>query len=523
LSPSPHVQAPRGIDTNISFSFQEKWGSTVYTPSLEQFRELARQGNLIPVARQILADMETPVSAFRKIDSGNYAFLLESVEGGEQWGRYSFLGSNPSLVVRARGEQVEVLQGHGAEVLADVRDPLTALRRVLANYRAVIVPGLPRFTGGLVGYLGYDAVRHLERLPSTATADLGLPDALFLLTDTLLIFDNVTHRITVVSNAMVREQTGAGIERAYQESQQKIDAIIAALRRPVGAPLGSAGASTAEEPASTFTRQGFCDAVRTAKDYIQAGDVIQVVLSQRLTVQTAADPFDIYRALRVVNPSPYMYYLRLGDLKVVGTSPEMLVRLEGERIDLRPIAGTRPRGTTEDEDRQLAAELLADPKERAEHIMLVDLGRNDVGKVARVGSVSVPDLMSIERYSHVMHLVSHVRGLVEPGQNAFDVLGACFPAGTVTGAPKVRAMEIIEELEPVRRGPYAGAVGYVSFSGNLDTCITIRTILFYRGVAMIQAGAGIVADSDPEREYEETMNKARGMRRAIQLAEAGLD
>jgi anthranilate synthase component 1 len=490
---------------------------------LEQFRELARLGNLIPVARQILADMETPVSAFRKIDSGNYAFLLESVEGGEQWGRYSFLGSNPSLVVRARGEHVDILQGQGAEVMAGVHDPLTALQRILARYRAVPVPGLPRFTGGLVGYLGYDAVRHLERLPRAATADLDLPDALFLLTDTLLIFDNVTHRITVVSNAVVPDESPAGVERAYRESQQKIDAIVAALRRPVGAPSGGTDAATEGEPASTLSRFEFCSAVRKAKEYIRAGDVIQVVLSQRLAIETGADPFDVYRALRVVNPSPYMYYLRLGDRKIVGCSPEMLVRLEGERIDLRPIAGTRPRGATEDEDERLATELVADPKERAEHIMLVDLGRNDVGRVARVGSVSVPDLMTVERYSHVMHLVSHVRGVVESGCAAFDVLKACFPAGTVTGAPKVRAMEIIEELEPVRRGPYAGAVGYVSFSGNLDTCITIRTILFSRGVAMVQAGAGIVADSDPDREYEETMNKARGMRRAIQLAEAGLD
>jgi anthranilate synthase component 1 len=495
----------------------------VYTPSLEQFRVLARQGNLIPVARQILADMETPVSAFRKIDSGNYAFLLESVEGGEQWGRYSFLGSNPSLVVRARGDRVEILQGQGVESLGDVRDPFAALQRILKQYRAVPVPGLPRFTGGLVGYLGYDTVRHLERLPATAKADLGFPDALFLLTDTLVIFDNVTHRITVVSNALVQDESERGVERTYRESQQKIDAIIAALRRPVGAPAGFAGSALSAAPDFTFIRLGFCEAVQRAKAYIEAGDVIQVVLSQRLAVATEADPFDVYRALRVVNPSPYMYYLRLGDLKVVGSSPEMLVRLEGERIDLRPIAGTRPRGATEDQDSALATELLADPKERAEHIMLVDLGRNDVGKVARVGSVAVSDLMTVERYSHVMHLVSHVRGLVEPGRSAFDVLGACFPAGTVTGAPKVRAMEIIEELEPVRRGPYAGAVGYVSFSGNLDTCITIRTILFSRGVALIQAGAGIVADSDPEREYEETMNKARALRRAIELAETGLD
>jgi anthranilate synthase component 1 len=467
--------------------------------------------------------METPVSAFRKIDSGNYAFLLESVEGGEQWGRYSFLGSNPSLVMRAWGDRIEILRGEGGETVPDLQDPFAALQWLLKDYQAVTVPGLPRFTGGLVGYLGYDAVRYLERLPGLAKDDLNLPDALFLLTDTLLIFDNVTHRITVVSNAILRDHSAPGVDQAYRESQQKIEAIIAALRRPMGASAGLAGRSEHREPESTFTPSKFCDVVQRAKEYIQAGDVIQVVLSQRLSVRTEADPFDVYRALRIVNPSPYMYYLRLGDLKVVGSSPEMLVRMEGQRIDLRPIAGTRPRGGTDDEDQALAVELVGDPKERAEHIMLVDLGRNDVGKVAKVGSVTVPELMAVERYSHVMHLVSHVRGLAEPGRTAFDVLSACFPAGTVTGAPKVRAMEIIEELEPTRRGPYAGAVGYVSFTGNLDTCITIRTIVFSRGVAMIQAGAGIVADSDPKREYDETMNKARALRRAIELAEAGLE
>ncbi len=495
----------------------------MYIPDLDRFRELAQEGNLIPVTRQILADMETPVSAFRKIDSGNYAFLLESVEGGEQWGRYSFLGSNPSVVLRAKGERIELLRDGGCEILSDVHDPFAALARLLEGYRAVAVPGLPRFTGGLVGFLGYDTVRHLERLPSSARDDLELPDALFLLTDTLLIFDNVTHRITVVSNAFIQDRSPEGVERTYRESQRKIDAIIAALRRPVGAPLGQGWKRVAGEPDSTFTREGFCRAVKRTKAYVEAGDIIQAVLSQRLTVRTGADPFDVYRALRVVNPSPYMFYLRLGDLRIAGSSPEMLVRLEGKRIDLRPIAGTRPRGATEAEDRRLAEDLLADPKERAEHIMLVDLGRNDVGKIAKAGSVEVVDLMTIERYSHVMHIVSHVRGHLETGHDALDVLRACFPAGTVTGAPKVRAMEILEELEPSRRGPYAGAVGYVSFSGNLDTCITIRTVLFHRGVATIQVGAGIVADSEPEREYQETMNKAGAMLRAIELAEAGLD
>jgi anthranilate synthase component 1 len=343
------------------------------------------------------------------------------------------------------------------------------------------------------------------------------------MTDTLLIFDNVTHRITVVSNAVVQDDTPGGVERAYREAQQKIEAIIAALRRPVGAPLGRSARLDSPRFESNFTREQFCDAVARTKAYVEAGDIIQAVLSQRLSVKTDVDPFDVYRALRVVNPSPYMYYLRLGEMKLVGSSPEILVRLEGDRIDLRPIAGTRPRGATEEEDRRLEGELSADPKERAEHIMLVDLGRNDVGRVAQVGSVEVTDLMTVERYSHVMHLVSHVRGKLTPGRDAFAVLRACFPAGTVTGAPKVRAMEIIEELEPLRRGPYAGAVGYVSFSGNLDTCITIRTIVFSRGVATIQVGAGIVADSEPEQEYQETMNKARGMLRAIEMAEAGLD
>ena len=495
----------------------------MYTPDLKTFRQLARRGNLIPVAKQILADMETPVSAFRKIDSGNYAFLLESVEGGEKWGRYSFLGSNPSLVFRAKGSHVEVLRGEGTEILAGTHDPLTGLQQLLEGYRAVSVSGLPRFTGGMVGYLSYDIVRHIERLPTLAKDDLDLPDALFLLTDTLLIFDNVTHRITVVSNAVVPEQTLSAVECAYREAQQKIESIIAALRRPMGAPVGRPTRAGSLHVESSVTREGFYQAVNRVKAYVEAGDIIQAVLSQRLTVRTDADPFDVYRALRIVNPSPYMYYLRLGDLKVVGSSPEILVRLEGNRIDLRPIAGTRPRGATEEEDQQLAEELRADPKERAEHIMLVDLGRNDVGKVARVGSIGVSDLMVVERYSHVMHLVSHVRGTLEAGRNAFEVLRACFPAGTVSGAPKIRAMEIIEELEPTRRGPYAGAVGYVSFSGNLDTCITIRTVLFARGVATIQVGAGIVADSDPEREYQETMNKARGMLRAIELAEARLD
>ena len=325
-----------------TFSVQ---GGGVYTPDIDTFRALAREGNLIPVARQILADMETPVSALRKIDSGNYAFLLESIEGGEKWGRYSFLGSNPSLVFRAKGQHLEVLRGEGREVLRDFQDPLAALSTLLKQYRAVRVPELPRLTGGMVGYLSYDIVRHLERLPVRTQDDLDLPDALFLMTDTLLIFDNVTHRITVVSNAVVQDDTPGGVERAYREAQQKIEAIIAALRRPVGAPLGRSARLDSPRFESNFTREQFCDAVARTKAYVEAGDIIQAVLSQRLSVKTDVDPFDVYRALRVVNPSPYMYYLRLGEMKLVGSSPEILVRLEGDRIDLRPIAGTRPRGT----------------------------------------------------------------------------------------------------------------------------------------------------------------------------------
>ena len=492
-------------------------------PTWEEFRRWAGAGTVVPVYREILADMETPVSAFRKIDSGNYAFLLESVEGGEQWGRYSFLGSNPSLVFQCKGRQVEVLEGAATTRYEVGTDPLDAVKGILGRYRPAPVPGLPRFSGGLVGYLGYDLVRFIERLPERAKDDLGLPDAVLLLTDTLLIFDNVAHTIKVVSNAALPGPGEAAVRGAYEEAERKIEALIAALRRPVGAPRSPRSTPRAAERSSTSTREEFEAAVRRAKAYVEAGDAIQVVLSQRLATRTAVDPFDAYRALRIVNPSPYMYYLRLGDLKVVGTSPEVLVRLEDDRIDVRPIAGTRRRGRSEAEDRGLEAELLGDAKERAEHIMLVDLGRNDVGRVASPGSVDVTQLMAVERYSHVMHLVSSVRGRLAPGRDAFDVFRSCFPAGTVTGAPKVRAMEIVEELEPVRRGPYAGAVGYFSFSGNMDTCITIRTIVFAEGTAYVQAGAGIVADSEPAAEYQETLNKAEGMLRAIALAEAGLE
>jgi anthranilate synthase component 1 len=491
------------------------------SPSFDEFSRKARDGNLIPVYREILADMETPVSAFRKIDSGNYAFLLESVEGGEKWGRYSFLGSNPGLVFKAKGSRVEVITGDGIKVHQIQTDILEPLKTILNQFRPVQADDLPRFYGGMVGFLAYDVVRQFERLPNKTKDDLDLPDALFLLTDTLVIFDNISHRIKVVSNAFVPEATSHRVREAYEEAAKKIDAIISSLRRPLGASLTPTRGGELPRIGSTMSRGEFMQAVEHAKEYVRAGDIVQAVISQRLSAKTSADPFDIYRALRVINPSPYMYYLRLGDLRVVGSSPEVLVRLEGDRIDLRPIAGTRPRGSSEEEDLVLERELLDDPKERAEHIMLVDLGRNDVGRVARVGTVKVSELMVVERYSHVMHIVSNVSGVLEEGRDAFDLLRACFPAGTVTGAPKIRAMEIIEELEQVRRGPYAGAIGYFGFSGNMDTCITIRTVLVAEGNAHVQVGAGIVADSNPEREYEETMNKAKGMIKAIEMAESG--
>jgi anthranilate synthase component 1 len=489
-------------------------------PSFDEFSRKARDGNLIPVYREILADMETPVSAFRKIDSGDYAFLLESVEGGEKWGRYSFLGSNPGLVFKAKGSRIEVVTANGVKIHKTEKDVLEPLKAILKQYRPVRVDDLPRFYGGMVGFLSYDVVRQFERLPAMTKDDLDLPDAVFLLTDTLVIFDNVSHRIKVVSNAFVPEPTSRKLREAYDDAARKIEAIISSLRRPLGTSLTTGGGSGELQLVSTMSHEEFIQAVKTAKEYVRAGDVVQVVISQRLSAKTSADPFDIYRALRVINPSPYMYYLRLGDLRVAGSSPEVLVRLEGEKIDLRPIAGTRPRGRDDEEDRALEQELLHDPKERAEHIMLVDLGRNDVGRVARIGSVAVTELMGVERYSHVMHLVSNIKGVLEEGHDAFDLLRACFPAGTVTGAPKIRAMEIIEELEGVRRGPYAGTVGYFGFSGNMDTCITIRTVLIADGTAHVQAGAGIVADSDPQREYEETMNKAKGMIKALEMAES---
>ena len=494
----------------------------MYHPTFEDFCRKAKQGNLIPVYREILADLETPVSAFLKINQGRGAFLLESVEGGEKWARYSFLGTDPAVVIKGRGDDVEIIHKGQTERISFKSDPLEVVKKVMAQYRPVQVDGLPRFFGGAVGFLGYDMVRYLEKLPQRNKRGLHLPDLALMITDTLLIFDTITQKIKVVTNVHL---THADLKGAYQSAIKKIDGIVGKLQKPrrefrrkqrIGRPKDIALASNA-------TPSSFKKMIIQSKEYIRAGDIIQVVLSQRFETKVKADPFTIYRALRLVNPSPYMFYLQLGDLDLVGSSPEVLVRCEDGKIEVRPIAGTRARGKTEEEDQRLVGELLSDVKERAEHLMLVDLGRNDVGRIAEVGSVKVDEFMAIEKYSHVMHLVSHVQGKLQPTKDIYDVIRACFPAGTVSGAPKIRAMEIIEELEPTRRGPYAGAVGYFSFSGNLDTCINIRTILIKDGTAYLQAGAGIVADSDPDREYQETVDKARAMVVAIELAERGLE
>src|SRR5208337_1352358 len=439
----------------------------MFHPSLKEFKQKAKNGNLIPVYREILADRETPVSAFQKIDDGHHSFLLESMEGGEKWARYSFLGSRPSVVVRTSGRKAEIVRNGKTVKVAFERDPLEVVKKVLFEYRPVPDSTLPRFFGGAVGFMGYDVVHFFEELPEREKGGLDTPDIFFMITDTLVVFDNVTHMIKVVSNAHIK---GRAVEAAYREAVKKINDLVRKLKAGVKyqASKGKGKSkSKGHTLTSNFTQPQYEQAVLKAKEYIKAGDIFQVVPSQRFQTRISAEPFEIYRALRLINPSPYMYFLRCGDTTVVGASPEVMVRLEGGRIDLRPIAGTRRRGATEDEDKALAEELLADPKERAEHIMLVDLGRNDVGRVSEPGSVNVSELMVIERYSHVMHIVSNVRGSLSAENDAYDVIRACFPAGTVSGAPKIRAMQIIDELEPTKRGPYAGAVGYFGFSGNM--------------------------------------------------------
>lgn len=490
----------------------------MFFPSLDIFCTLANNGNLIPVYREIMADLDTPVSAFKKLDDGQFSYLLESIEGGEKWGRYSFLGSSPSVVIRSKGNLIEIIND-GVTTSRNAPDPLVCIRELLAQYTPVEVDGLPRFFGGAVGYMGYDMVRHFENLPNVKPALLDAYDSYFLITDTIVIFDTMRQKIKVVSNAHIGD--GITPEEAYRRATEKIDAIIARLRAPLPQTIAAVPNKTVDFK-SNISREEFELSVEKAKEYVRSGDIIQVVLSQRFSGELSADPLDIYRVLRTLNPSPYMFFLRMDDTVIAGASPEVMVRKEGSRVELRPIAGTRPRGTTPEADALLAEELLADPKERAEHVMLVDLGRNDLGRVCSTGSVTVSELMLIERYSHVMHIVSNVQGELTSDRDAFDLVRATFPAGTLSGAPKIRAMQIIDELEPVRREIYGGAVGYFSFSGNMDLCITIRTLVIKDGKVHLQAGAGIVADSDPSAEWQETVNKGMAVIRAVETAERGI-
>jgi anthranilate synthase component 1 len=491
----------------------------MYRPSFAEFQELAQKGNLVPVYREILADEETPVTALMKISRQPYAFLLESVEGGEKWGRYTFLGADPQAVFRIRAGEVEVREDGCARRVRPEGNPLACLKDLMGRYRPVFPAGLPRFFGGAVGYLSYDMVRYFEKKLARTRSDVPeMDDAVFLLTDSLLVFDNVRHTVKVVLCVRIPEGS-ADLESLYRKATERVEGIIDDLRRPAARSARSFFPRENSTPfQANMTAEAFKDMVRQAKEYIRAGDIIQVVLSQRFRGDTHLNPVDLYRALRFVNPSPYLFFLKLEDSYLIGSSPEVMVRLENRIAELRPIAGTKRRGRTEQEDRSLADELLNDPKERAEHVMLVDLGRNDLGRIARVGSVQVNQYMTVERYSHVMHLVSNVQAQLAEGRDCFDVLKATFPAGTLSGAPKVRAMEIIDELEPCRRGPYGGAMGYFSFSGNMDFGITIRTLVLQGNRLSLQVGAGIVADSDPDREFEETLNKAEGLMKAVGIA-----
>ncbi|MFA7693091.1 MAG: anthranilate synthase component I [Candidatus Hydrogenedentes bacterium] len=491
-------------------------------PSLNDFRNIAHDDALVPVYKEILADLETPVTAYLKIARNcPYAFLLESVEKADKIGQYSLIGANPSLIFRTRGTKGVIIRD-GVESPFESENTLDELQKLMARYKPAAVPGLPAFHGGAVGYMSYDQVRQFERLPDNNPDLLQLPDLYFMITDTLVVFDHVNNKIKIVSNAHVTDHPDA----VYNEALRKIHEIEERLRGPLVVSterLHSAPEGPTIE--SNFTREDFCDAVRKCRDYICAGDIFQVVLSQRFRRKVEMSPVTLYRALRCINPSPYMLLLQFPDFALVGSSPEVMTQVKGTRAMLRPIAGTRKRGTTEAEDLQLEQELLADEKEIAEHVMLVDLGRNDLGRISKAGTVApVNDkLMVIERYSHVMHIVSEVAGTLRPDCSAYDALAATFPMGTVSGAPKIRAMEIIDELEPERRGPYAGGCGYISYSGDMDTCILIRTMILKDGYAYVQAGAGIVYDSDPEREYEETVNKAKALMKAVEFAEKGLE
>jgi anthranilate synthase component 1 len=488
----------------------------------EQFNALAEQGyNRIPLGREVLADLDTPLSTYIKLAGGPYSYLFESVHGGEKWGRYSIIGLPCSTVLRIHEHDITVLQDGDVVETVTADDPLAWVETFQSRYRAPELPDLPRFTGGLVGYFGYDTVRYIEpRLSAFDKQDLlACPDILLMVSDELLVFDNLAGTLQLIVHA------DPATENAWESGQRRLDELVERLHGcGSGYDDGAAMKQVVEETdfVSGFTREGFEAAVDRIKDYIVEGDAMQVVLSQRMSIPFETQPLNLYRALRRLNPSPYMFYLDLGDFHIVGSSPEILVRVEDGLVTVRPIAGTRPRGRDEQQDQALEDELLADPKELAEHLMLIDLGRNDVGRVSETGSVELTEKMLIERYSHVMHIVSNVTGQIRSGQSAIDVLRATFPAGTVSGAPKIRAMEIIDELEPVKRGVYAGAVGYLSWSGNMDTAIAIRTAVIKDGTLHIQAGAGIVADSVPAREWDETMNKGRAIFRAVAMAMRGL-
>jgi anthranilate synthase component 1 len=490
-------------------------------PTFDEFRRLARPNALVPVYKEILADLETPVTAYMKIAKDQpYSFLLESVEKADSLGRYSFLGANPATIFKSKGTKIELVRD-GRLGMYESADPLGELRKLMAGYKPVHVDGIPEFHGGAVGYIAYDQECFFENLPDNNPDPLNLPDLYFMVTDTILIFDHVNNKLKIVSNAHVR----GSVDAAYNEAIRKIDDLQRTLRGPLVVSSEHVHSGEVDqEPKSNFSRDEFCAAVRKAKEYICAGDIFQVVLSQRFERPVYASPINLYRALRCINPSPYMTLVTYPDVTLIGSSPEVMTQVKNGTCMVRPIAGTRPRGATAEEDARLEKELMADEKELAEHIMLVDLGRNDVGRVSEPGTVApVPSkTMVVERYSHVMHIVSEVTGALKSGCDAYSALAATFPAGTVSGAPKIRAMEIIDELEPSRRGPYAGGCGYISFSGDMDTCIVIRTMVVKDNVAYIQAGAGIVYDSDPEREFEETVNKAKALFRAVDFAEKGL-
>ena len=495
----------------------------MHRPSQEAFKALATRGNLIPVVREILADLDTPLSLFRRLDDGRTSFLLESVEGGEKWARYSFIGTGARAIFRARGRDVEWSQGGTTERIRVDGDPLEVLREKLAELRPAVPEGLelPRFVGGAVGAVSYDWVRFVERIPDDNPEEIDFPELWFSLPETVVVYDNVRHSALIIRHVEVPPDGDP--EALYAEAVEAIDATLRRLREPLEPLPASPPVRAPMDVHRSVEREEFHEIVKRAKEYIEAGDIFQVVLSQQFRIPLQVEPFTIYRNLRLINPSPYLFFLRCEGSVILGSSPEALVRLEHGRIDVRPIAGTRRRGQTPEEDAALEVELLADPKERAEHLMLVDLGRNDVGRVAEIGSVNVNEYAVIERYSHVMHIVSNVQGRLRPGLDWLDLLRATFPAGTLSGAPKVRAMEIIDELENLRRGPYGGCVGYIDYSGNMDTAIAIRTLVINDGKIFLRAGAGIVADSDPEAEFQECLSKAGALIQAIDLSREGIE